>query len=194
MKELNEIKKDIYSTFADIASSIGYSEIHGRIIGALLVSNKKLSLQDLAKETGYSISTISLSLDLLEFLGMIKKIKKAGDRKLYIELQGDLLEGLKKAFIIKVQKNISDSLSKFEKYKETLKKSKTKEKKKVMNVLNILEEEIKKLENYINLLSEIKLPWLNENWYMSVLWQYSYTNLQDLWCSSLYKVYYKKWL
>ncbi len=158
MKELNEIKKDIYSTFADIASSIGYSEIHGRIIGALLVSNKKLSLQDLAKETGYSISTISLSLDLLEFLGMIKKIKKAGDRKLYIELQGDLLEGLKKAFIIKVQKNISDSLNKFEKYKETLKKSKNKEKKKVMNVLNILEEEIKKLENYINLLSEIKLP------------------------------------
>ncbi len=158
MKELNEVKKDIYSTFADIASSIGYSEIHGRIIAALLVSNKKLSLQELAIETGYSISTISLSLDLLEFLGMIKKIKKAGDRKLYVELQGDLLEGLKRAFILKVQKNITDSLNSFEKYKEILNKSRDNNKKKVMNVLNTLEEEIIKLDNYINLLSKLKLP------------------------------------
>ncbi|NIO44655.1 MAG: hypothetical protein GTN36_03835 [Candidatus Aenigmarchaeota archaeon] len=158
MKELNEIKKDIYSSFSDIASSIGYSDIHGRIIAALLVSDRKLSLQDLAKETGYSISTISLSLDLLEFLGMIKKIKKVGDRKLYVELQGDILEGLKKAFILKVQKNITDSLNSFEDYKEILKESKDKNKKKVMILLSTLEEEIKKLDNYINLLSKLKLP------------------------------------
>ena len=153
-----EIERDIYSTFAGIASAIGYSEIHGRIIAALLVSNRKLSLQKLAKETGYSISTISLSLDLLEFLGMIKKVKKAGDRKLYVELQGDLLEGLKKAFVIKIQKNINDSLNSFKKYKEILKKSKDENKRKVMNLLNTLEKEIIKLENYINLLSKLKLP------------------------------------
>ncbi len=89
---------------------------------------------------------------------MIKKIKKAGDRKLYVELQGDLLEGLKRAFILKVQKNITDSLNSFEKYKEILNKSRDNNKKKVMNVLNTLEEEIIKLDNYINLLSKLKLP------------------------------------
>ena len=158
MKEIKEIKKDIYSSFAGIATTIGYSEIHGRIIAALLVSDRKLSLQEMAKETGYSISTLSLSLDLLEFLGMIKKIKNAGDRKLYIELQGDLLEGLKKAFVIKLQKNISDSLSNFENYKELVKESDDKDKKKVMEALNTLEEEIRKLSSYINLLSKLKLP------------------------------------
>jgi len=158
MIETREIKKNIYSSFADIAATIGYSEIHGRTIAALLVSNRKLSLQDLAKETGYSISTLSLSLDLLEFLGMIKKIKNAGDRKLYIELQGDLLEGLKKAFVIKLQKNISDSLNNFENYKELIKESDDKDKKKVMEALNTLEEEIRKLNKYISLLSKLKLP------------------------------------
>lgn len=157
MKEINEIKKDIYSTFSEIASSIGYSEIHGRIIAALLVSDRKLSLPDLAKETGYSISTISLSLDLLEFLGMIKKIKKAGDRKLYVELQGDLLEGLKRAFILKLQKSISNSFNSFGKYKEALKNSNDKDKKKVMDVLTTLEKEIEKLDSYIKLLSKLKL-------------------------------------
>lgn len=154
---IEDIEKEIYSSFASIASTIGYSEIHGRIIAALMVSEKKLSLRDLAEKTGYSISTLSLSLDLLEFFGMIKKMKNAGDRKLYIELHGDLLEGLKKAFVVRIQKSITDSLNKFEEYKENLKVSKDKNKKKVMNVLNILEEEILRLDKYINLLSKLKL-------------------------------------
>lgn len=152
-----DIEKEIYSSFASIASTIGYSEIHGRIIAALMVSDKRLSLQELANKTGYSISTISLSLDLLEFFGMIKKVKDVGDRKLYVVLHGDLLEGLKKAFAVKVQKSITDSLNRFEEYRKNLKSSKDTNKKKVMNVLNILEDEIRKLDGYINLLSKMKI-------------------------------------
>ena len=153
----NEIEKDIYSTFASIASTIGYSEIHGRIIAALMVAGKKMPLQELADKTGYSISTLSLSLDLLEFFGMIKKIKNAGDRKLYLELQGDLLEGLKKAFVMKIQKSINDSLDKFNQYKESLKTSDGKDKERVTEALNILEKDIHRVDKYINLLAKIKL-------------------------------------
>ena len=152
-----EIEKDIYSTFAEIASAIGYSEIHGRIIAALLVSDRKLSLNELSKKTGYSLSTISLSLDLLELFGMIKKIKKVGDRKLYVELQGNLLEGLKRAFIIRIQKSIDDTLGKFKNYKESLNKSRDKEDKKVLNTLNILEKEVQRVDKYISLLTKLKL-------------------------------------
>jgi DNA-binding transcriptional regulator GbsR (MarR family) len=152
-----EIERDIYSTFAEIASAIGYSEIHGRIIAALLVSDKKLSLKELSKKTGYSLSTISLSLDLLELFGMIKKIKKVGDRKLYVELQGNLLEGLKRAFIIRIQKSIDDTLNKFGEYKESLNKSRDKEDKKVLNTLNILEKEVQRVDKYISLLTKLKL-------------------------------------
>lgn len=154
---IEDIERDIYSSFATLASTIGYSEIHGRIIAALMVSGKKLSLQDLAKKTGYSISTLSLSLDLLEFFGMIKKIKNAGDRKLYIELHGDLLEGLKEAFVVRIQKSVNDSLKRFSEYKENLRASKSRESKKVMDVLNILEGEIKRLDKYIKLLAKLKL-------------------------------------
>ena len=155
--KIEDIEKDIYSSFASIASTIGYSEIHGRIIAALMVSGKKLSLQDLAKKTGYSISTLSLSLDLLEFFGMIKKLKNAGDRKLYIELHGDLLEGLKRAFVVRIQKSVTDNLKRFEEYKENLKASGDKDKKKVMIALNILEDEVVRLDKYINMLAKLKL-------------------------------------
>src|SRR3990172_5525951 len=149
-----DIEKDIYSTFADIATAIGYSEIHGGVVGALLVSNGRLSLNELAKKTGYSLSTVSLSLDLLEFLGMIKKTKEDGDRKLYIELQGSLIEGLKKAFSIRIQKSIKDTLSKFEQHKKYLEGADSKEKKNILDILNILEKEVKSVDNYINMLLE----------------------------------------
>ena len=114
------IEREIFSLFANVANSLGYSEVHGRIIAALLVNGGKCSLQELARETGYSISMVSLSLDLLEFFGMVKKVKHAGDRKLYVELQSDLLGGLKKAFLAKLNKNVETSLQKFKEYRNFL--------------------------------------------------------------------------
>ena len=42
----------IHSTFAAVATSLGYSEVHGRIIAALLVNQEPLSLQELSEKTG----------------------------------------------------------------------------------------------------------------------------------------------
>lgn len=153
-----EIKKKIFSTFSDVAGSIGYSPLHGEIIGILLVKNKPMSLQEVAKETGYSPGMISLSLDLLEVLGVVKKVKKSGDRKLYVQIGGDLLECLKRAILIKVEKNIQNSLTDFEETKKNLKGLKAGERKRILETINALEKEIKRLDGYINLLSNIKLP------------------------------------
>jgi DNA-binding transcriptional regulator GbsR (MarR family) len=153
MANSRHLEGKILDIFSDVASSIGYSPLHGKIIGVLLVSQKQMSLQELAKRTGYSVSMVSLSLDLLEVLGVIKKVKKTGDRKLYVELSGDLLECLKRAFVMKLEKSISQSLAEFENLKKTGKADGSAKK-----TLEVLEKEIKRLETYINLLSKIKLP------------------------------------
>jgi DNA-binding transcriptional regulator GbsR (MarR family) len=153
-----EIEKKIYSTFADIASTLGYSDVHGRIIACLLVKGEPMSLQKLAKETGYSTSMISLSLELLELIGMIKKVKKTGDRKLYISLNDDLLGGLKKAIIIKIQKSIADSLVEFENYKKELNRLEKLEKERIENIIKILEVEINRVNEYVENLSKVSLP------------------------------------
>lgn len=151
-----EIKERLLSTFADVASSLGYSSVHGKIIGALLIKDRAVSLQKLAQETGYSSSMVSLSLDLLEVLGIIQKVKKSGDRKLYIQLSGDLLECLKKAIVIKVQKNIDDCLQEFETGRQKLEK--LEDSKETLRAVGILEEEIRRLEKYVDLLSDVELP------------------------------------
>ncbi len=153
-----DIHNKIFSTFAEVASSIGYSPLHGKIIGVLLVKNKPVSLQELAKDTGYSASMLSLSLDFLEILGVIKKVKKEADRKLYVSLAGDLLECLKRAITIKVEKSIQNSLAEFEESKKELSKFTGKEKTEALNSLEILESQIKRLNRYVNLLAQIRLP------------------------------------
>jgi DNA-binding transcriptional regulator GbsR (MarR family) len=157
-KTIEEIEKKIYTTFAEVASSIGFSSLHGKIIGALLVGGSSLSLQDLARKTGYSSSMVSLSLDFLEVLGVIKKVKKSADRKLYIQLNSNLLESLKNILLIRLNKNISDSLQEFEDSKKKLETLEGKNKKEVLKAIEILEKEIKRLESYIKILSRINLP------------------------------------
>ncbi len=157
-KEIREIEKKIFNTFSNLARSMGFSPVHGNIIGSLIVGGGSLSLQDMAKKTGYSISMVSLSMDLLEILGIVKKVKKHRDRKLYIELSGDLLESLKKIFLIRVKKGISNSLIEFEQGKKRLEKLQGKNKNEVLKAINTLEMEIKRLEKYVVLLSGMKLP------------------------------------
>ncbi|MFC2142798.1 GbsR/MarR family transcriptional regulator [Candidatus Aenigmatarchaeota archaeon] len=158
MSAEKDIEKKIFSTFSDVANALGYSPLHGGIIGALLVKDRPMSLQEIATETGYSISMISLSLDLLEVLGTIKRVKKTGDRKLYVELYGDLLEALKNAIIIKVKKSIEVSLSDFQNSRKKLDTLKTEEKERLTKKIEILEKEVKRLGNYLDMLSEISLP------------------------------------
>ena len=144
---MDNIEEKVHGTFAATASSIGYNEVHGRIISALLVENKALSLQELSKKTGYSLASISLSLDLLELVGIIRKTKQ--NRKLYAKLEGDILEGLRNALLFKIQKNIIMTLAEFEKYKSDKNAKKT---------IVVLEKEIKRLEEYVNKLAEVKIP------------------------------------
>ncbi|MCD6476732.1 MAG: hypothetical protein J7K26_01010 [Candidatus Aenigmarchaeota archaeon] len=154
MKANKNIEKEIVNSFANIATTIGYSDIHGKIIAELLVKGEPMSLKELSKKIGCSLSTISLSLDLLDVFGIIRKIKKSKDRNLYIELQGSLLKGLKTAFLVRIENSIHDTLEKFELYEKELKKSKNK---KSLKALKILKNEIKKLERYMKLLNKISI-------------------------------------
>lgn len=153
-----KLKKEIMSNFAKVAETIGYSPLHGQIIAVLLIKDRPVSLPELAQETGYSPSMISLSLDFLEVMEVIKKVKKTGDRKLYVELNGDLLSILKKAIVTRVKKVLSSSLNEFEETKSHLNGLKQDERARVKRSVDILEQEIKKLDYYINLLSQIELP------------------------------------
>lgn len=146
------IEHEIYSTFAEVTTSLGYSDIHGRILAALLVTRKSLSLTELAHKIGVSVPTVSISLDLLETLGVAKRIKKPGDRNLYVQLDGDLTSTLKTTFLTKVDKSIDNTLSRFSVYRQQ-----TKGKDGLLRTLDVLEKEARRLKRYIDILKKAPL-------------------------------------
>lgn len=153
------IKQRLYSSFANVAALMGYSEVHGRIIAALSATSEPLALGDLAKETGYSLSSISTSLDFLEVLGMVRKVKLPGDRRVYVQLEGDLLEGLKRAVVMKGKKGVGNAFSEFNTFEAALGTLPDDEDRaKVANILRTLRSELEALQAYLDLLDQIQLP------------------------------------
>jgi len=157
MKE-EKIREKIYSSFADIANSLGYSDVYGRVIACLLTHDTPIPLSQVAKETRYSPSMVSLSIDFLESVGMVKKIKKPGDRKLYLQSDGNLLDAVKKIILAKIEKKIMNSLEEFKGYKDELKRMRSEESKRLLKAIDILEKEIRRTNRYVRILSKVKLP------------------------------------
>jgi DNA-binding transcriptional regulator GbsR (MarR family) len=146
---MQEINDKIYGTFSAVATSLGYSEVHGRIISCMLVEDRTLSMDELSKITGYSPASISPSLDLLELVGIVKKVKVKGDRRLYARLDGDLLEGLRNALLLKLKKEIVRTLDELSVMKTNKRNSKT---------IAAIEGELRRLDVYVKRLSEVPLP------------------------------------
>ena len=144
-----DVKKEILELFARAARSIGYSDVHGKVIAALLMEGRELSLQELAKLTGYSLASISLSLDFLELFEIIRRVKKERDRKLYVKLEGDLLLALKLAVLFKAQRSISKALEELQAYKQ---------KRETRRIASRVERELKRLQKYLEKLGKVKLP------------------------------------
>src|SRR3989338_436627 len=144
-------KKNIYNTFAGVASALGYSEIHGTIIAALLPKKKPVSLDEISKMTGYSLSSISLSIDLLELLGIARKIKNTGDRKIYVQLEGDVIEVLKTVFLLKIKKSIASVESDMRKIKFESADAETRE------IIKKLYYELARFKKYVDKLAKVKV-------------------------------------
>ena len=156
--DVRRIESEIISTFASTAGFLGYSEVHGKILAALLISQEPISLEVLARKTQYSVSMISLSLDLLEVLGAIKKMKKPGDRKLYVQLKGDFIKLIKAALLVKLQKGLDEATSLLKGYEEEIERIENGDKGKLFKSLKVLEKELGRMNEYMNKLSEVPIP------------------------------------
>jgi len=141
-------EEKVYEIFSRVAQSLGYSKVHGVILAALFL-NKELSLQELAKKTRYSLSSISLSIDFLELLNLVEKKRKA-DKQVYIELKGDILVVLKDIFLAKILRSIEESRREI--FELEPKSEEEREK------LKRLKKEMDRFEKYVKELAKVRIP------------------------------------
>jgi len=59
----------------------GYGDAVGVLRGSLFLADEPRSMDDLVAETGYSKSTVSANMSLLERLGFVRRVVRPGDKR-----------------------------------------------------------------------------------------------------------------
>ena len=103
---VDEAKRIMMEHFADTARRFGLSELYGYIYGVLFFEDEPLSLWKIAERTGYSLSHVSTALKLLENIGLVKRIKKPGDKRAYYTAIKNIREWRKEAYYKKIEEDV----------------------------------------------------------------------------------------
>ena len=126
----------------DNVKANGMDELSSRLMATLYVSTKEISLEDLAKSTGYSLSSVSTSLKMVERFGFISKMRKPKSKKVYYYMEKDLMAMTMKILKRKYEKVILPTKEKLPKIIDNYKKSKSKTSKEELEIAKNYQKQV----------------------------------------------------
>jgi DNA-binding transcriptional regulator GbsR (MarR family) len=99
------LKRYIIDACVKAANSRGYGDAVGVLRGTLFLAEEPMSMDQLVEETGYSKSTVSSNMGLLENLGLARRLVTPGDKRYHYVPVTDP-DSLKKAMLSNVRNEI----------------------------------------------------------------------------------------
>jgi len=88
---LKSPKEEFIDLMIDNCKIDGLDELSSKIVALLYAEPNELSLEEIAKRTGYSLSTVSTAMKFIERIGLIKRIKKPKSRKVYFYIEKGMI-------------------------------------------------------------------------------------------------------
>jgi DNA-binding transcriptional regulator GbsR (MarR family) len=92
MDSLEEIKTDFVRIYEDIVSAKGLPAVFGRIMAVLLLEGRELSHKEISNLTGYSVSSVSRTLNQMVRMGIVHKHKDVSLKHFVFHVSIDLNE------------------------------------------------------------------------------------------------------
>jgi len=132
---VNEIEQDLVNAYKKISGEFCAHAVFAELYFKVFFSAEPIGINELAEDTGYSISTVSNTMKALEKLMDVERFKKPGSKKIYFRCKHDLMEiseriiSMRCGFIAIAIKTMQDAEEKLNKSvdpgaKETLEKVK----------------------------------------------------------------------
>jgi len=75
---------------AKLGRTYGLEELQSKVIGLLYIEPEDISMEEVADRTGYSLASISNTMRTLEAMGMVKRIKKPGTKRVFFYMEKNL--------------------------------------------------------------------------------------------------------
>jgi HTH-type transcriptional regulator, osmoprotectant uptake regulator len=148
---MDAIDKLFVDFYCNVGKGVGADSLMSTIIAILYLEPKEMAMEQLAKKTGYSLASISNKARLLEGMGMIRKVKKPGTKKVYLYMEKDMGKIMKEHLIKKqehlityAKKSLPDII------KASKKSAKSDVQKEKVKILQGYYKHMLKFENLIN--------------------------------------------
>ncbi|MBW2990639.1 hypothetical protein KY348_02950 [Candidatus Woesearchaeota archaeon] len=148
---LDEIDKEFIEFYQTASRVQGVDASLGTILGVLYLEPEEISMEGLAKKTGYSRASICNKIKMFEPAGFVKRIRKPGTKKVFLRAEKNVLEILKKGFTMKHDLVINLAKEKIPKIVEKYKDKKlTQEQKEKLRIIDNYYKQMLKFEILIN--------------------------------------------
>jgi len=94
MSSLQEIKAEFVRIYEDMVRAKGQPAIFGRVMAVLLLEGRELSHKEISDLTGYSVSSVSRTLDQMGRMGIVHKHKDVSLKHFVFHVRVDFSEML----------------------------------------------------------------------------------------------------
>ena len=92
MNSLEEVKAEFIRIYEDITRAKGLPTILGRIMAVFLLEGRELSHKEISDLTGYSVSSVSRTLDQMVRMGIVHKHKDVSLKRFVYHVNIDIHE------------------------------------------------------------------------------------------------------
>jgi len=147
MNQLQEVKFEFSRIYEDMLRAKGLPTIFGRIMATLLLEGRELSHKELSNLTGYSISSVSRTLEQMVSMGVVHKHKDASLKHFVFHVGVDFPEMIASGMetMLRVYETQRVEIQKLTRRLRSL-KAKEKEKAEINRLQTTLEEVAKTIE------------------------------------------------
>lgn len=148
---MDNLEKEMAKVFSIMGKTFGFNDLCTNVLSVLYLSIEDISLDEIAKKTGYSLASISNTMKILEQIGIATKSRKPGSKKNYYYMEKNMLklniQKITKAsenYIIPAKDMLPEIIGKYKK------KAKLEKDKKKLELIENYFEQIKNFEKILN--------------------------------------------
>jgi DNA-binding transcriptional regulator GbsR (MarR family) len=101
---METIDRQFIEFFRAVGKTYNLDDLTSQIYARLFIDPDEVAMEDLAKETGYSLASISNKIKILESGGMVIRRTRPGTRKVYLYANKDMLRRMA-SLLVQYQQN-----------------------------------------------------------------------------------------
>lgn len=88
---MKQLEKEALDIFCQMFRSFGMKDMPLRVISTLYLEPEEMTMEQIARKTGYSLASVSNAMKLMENMGTIHRRRKPGSKKIYFYMEKSLV-------------------------------------------------------------------------------------------------------